>query len=107
MDELRYALVRIINDINEKLVDMELRVSQLEQICGNQFRPGAELAEMVERHFSLEEMSNLAFDLGLDGAVGGETRGERARAMVGACERRNMVGELVGHCRRARPKVDW
>lgn len=53
--------------------------------------------------FSLEEVDALAFELGIDGALKGDTLEERSRSLVGAANRRGKVHELLELCRRERP----
>ncbi len=62
------------------------------------------LARKVEARFSLEEISNLAFDLDLDGVVAGDTIAARATSLVNAAKRRGLLLRLVELCRAERPE---
>lgn len=63
----------------------------------------ARLARTIQDRFSIEEMNNLAFDLGLDGTISGDTVAARAMSLVSAARRRGMLGRLVERCRQERP----
>lgn len=62
------------------------------------------LAGKIESQFNIEEMSGLAFDIGLDmEAVPGETRGERARQLADAARRMGKLTELERRIGELRP----
>ena len=62
------------------------------------------LARLIETLFSLDEMAGLAFDLGLDGDVTGETTSARARSLVAQANRRGLMDRLIALCREQRPE---
>lgn len=68
---------------------------------GNEGTEG--LARRIAKRFSLEEINGLAFELGLDGQLAGETAEGRASSLVTVALRREMVWQLVELCRQERP----
>lgn len=64
----------------------------------------AALARRVAACFSIEEMDTLSMELGLDGALTGETLENRAASLVRAALRRGILSELVAIARRERPR---
>ena len=62
------------------------------------------LAKRIEGRFSLEEMNTLAFELGLDGAVIGDTTAARATSLVKVAQRRGLLLRLIELCRAERPE---
>ena len=62
------------------------------------------LAKRIEGRFSLEEMNTLAFELGLDGAVTGDTTAARATSLVKVAQRRGLLLRLIELCRAERPE---
>lgn len=66
-------------------------------------RNGVALARRIAEGFSLEEIDELAFELGLDGTLTGETLQGRASSLVMAAGRRHLTERLVGLVREKRP----
>ena len=64
----------------------------------------AKLARLIAALFSLEEMTGLAFELGIDGAITGETTTARAQSLVGQANRRGLTARLIELCREQRPE---
>lgn len=64
----------------------------------------AGLSRKVAAAYSIEEMDTLAMELGLDGALTGETLENRAASLVKAALRRGILSELVTIARRDRPR---
>lgn len=62
------------------------------------------LARTIEARFSFDEMNNLAFELGIDGAVSGDTAATRAVSLVNVARRRGLLVRLVELCRAERPE---
>ena len=62
------------------------------------------LAKRIEGRFSLEEINTLAFEIGLDGAVTGDTSGARAASLVAVGKRRGQLLRLIELCRAERPE---
>lgn len=66
------------------------------------------LLEKLSGHFSLEELRTLSFRLNIDyDQVGGAGKEQYARELILYCERRGLMGELLGQCRATRPQLDW
>ena len=64
------------------------------------------LVKALEDEFSLEEIRNLCFDLGLDpDNIPGNTKASKARELILYCERRGTVRQLGEAIRRARPEL--
>ena len=57
------------------------------------------LARTIENRFSLDEMTNLAFELGMDGSVTGDTQATRAVSLVNVAKRRGLLVRLIELCR--------
>ena len=64
----------------------------------------AAMARRMAERFSLEEVDDLAFELGLADAVTGETLGRRAASLVTAANKSQVLSELVDLCRARRPE---
>lgn len=64
------------------------------------------LARTIEARFSMEEIANLAFDLGVDGKVSGETAEARAASLVKVAQKRGLTARLIELCREKRPNSD-
>jgi hypothetical protein len=68
----------------------------------------AELRQLLARRFSLGELRDLCFDLGVDyDDLPAEGKAEKARELVAYLERRERISELVEMLRERRPDVDW
>ena len=110
-ENLRLSVVRLLSDVYEKLIDLDLRLSRLES--NSETLPlgysRLRITELIIECFDVEEINELAH--AVDGiqhdGLTGRTRSERARALIAYCERRQMVHELLLHCKRARPRVTW
>jgi hypothetical protein len=63
----------------------------------------ARLARTIEARFSLDEIDGLAFDLGVSGAISGDTQAARALSLVSVAKRRGLLVRLINLCRTARP----
>ena len=61
------------------------------------------LVKTIEARFSFDEMNNLAFELGIDGAVSGDTAATRAVSLVNVARRRGLLVRLIELCRSERP----
>lgn len=66
-------------------------------------KPG-QLAARLVAAFSLDEISELAFELGIDGVVTGTTVKTRAQSLVGQANRRGLTARLIELCREQRPE---
>lgn len=62
------------------------------------------LVKTIEARFSFDEMNNIAFELGIDGAVSGDTAATRAVSLVNVARRRGLLVRLVELCRAERPE---
>ena len=113
MDEyesLRLSILRIFADFSGKLMDLEMRVSRME--ATNKRLPAGfsklQIVELLERHFDVNEIDMLAWDLGLNADnIRGESRDERTRALMSYCERHNLVAALLERCQDLRPEITW
>jgi hypothetical protein len=67
-----------------------------------------ELADRIRRAFNVEEMNDLATRLEIDPEdIAERTATGRARALVGAAERRGKLGLLIETAKELRPKGNW
>ena len=68
----------------------------------------AALRQKLAAHFSLEEMGDLCFDLGVPAEeIPGRTQSARAREMLDYFARRKRLPELLAALRERREDVDW
>ena len=68
----------------------------------------AQLHHLLTRHFDMDELGQMAFELGEDPAeIGGDTPSVLAQALVLHFEKRGRMGELLKLCRRYRPGIAW
>lgn len=113
MDEttkLRVAFVRIMSEMSEKIIDLELRVAMLES--GTERLPlvysRLEMVNQLETAFDVDEIDELAFDVGINGdGLSGDTRARRVRDLVATCERRRITADLIDLCKQRRPSYRW
>lgn len=107
-DHLRLTLVRLISELYEKVIGLEVRIAALEAASKSLGVGYSRLlmSELLTAHFDIDELAGVAFNIGLD-EVPGATREERARNLIGQCERRGMVGDMLQECQRLRPGVVW
>lgn len=63
--------------------------------------------ELIEAHFSADEIRDLAFGLGLNSEMLGADKAGMGRELVEMCERRGLSGELRRVLGEKRPVVDW
>lgn len=62
----------------------------------------------LDEHFNDNELVNLAYDLGASYEnLPGDTKGRKARELVGYMRRRGRMQSLVERCREERPHVPW
>lgn len=68
----------------------------------------AQLRQQIERHFNLDELKEITFDLGLKFEnLAGETLRAKSRELVDHCQRQNILRQLVELCANTRARVDW
>jgi hypothetical protein len=68
----------------------------------------AELWRAIIKHFNLEELRGLCFELNIDyESLGGENKEAKARELVTYCDRRGRISELLDACRRLRPNAAY
>lgn len=64
------------------------------------------LRQLLIAHYSLEELIDLGFDLGIDHELlAGSTKTAKARELILYCERRDRIAELVQRACSARPQL--
>ncbi len=63
----------------------------------------SQLARHIAGRFSLSEIDGLAFELGMEGQVNGDTVEARAISLVAVAQRRGLLLRLVELCRKERP----
>ena len=64
----------------------------------------AGLARHIAESFSLDEIDSIAFEMGMDGALTGDSLETRASSLVLTAWRRQRLSELEVICRRERPQ---
>jgi len=66
------------------------------------------MLDLVSRHFSLEELRTLSFDLGVNPDVlGGQGLSGVARELILNLQRRDRLPDLLAFLRAERPSVAW
>jgi hypothetical protein len=66
------------------------------------------LRQNVEKYFNLDELRNLAFDLGINYEnLPGETLRAKSRELVDYCQRHNILDDLIELCAELRGHIDW
>lgn len=67
-----------------------------------------ELRQFIDRHFNLEELKTLCFDLAIDWErLPGSTKGTKIRALIQDIDRRGRTEDLIDLLRARRPAADW
>jgi formylglycine-generating enzyme required for sulfatase activity len=67
-----------------------------------------ELRQLIDRHFDLEGLRTLCFDLGVEyDSLLGEGKANKARELVTLMNRLERLDELVALCELERPKINW
>lgn len=70
--------------------------------------PLVPVAHLVAEYFSLEELDNLAFEVGVRSEdVPGVTLRARARGLVEYADRHGLLADLLRTCEVKRPFVAW
>lgn len=108
--EDRLAFIKVISDVIEELEAIKQRLERLEEkIIGSNANGNRQrLAELLARHFSIEELDSLAFELNLNGDYEGEgSVSAKARRLVQVCERRLLLEDMIIICKEKRPRVRW
>ncbi|MCB9434143.1 MAG: hypothetical protein H6668_19395 [Ardenticatenaceae bacterium] len=68
----------------------------------------AQLHPLLTKYFSMSELHQLAFDLGIEWEeMPGQTRSEKVRSFIGYADRADRLVDLIALARRERPHVDW
>ena len=66
------------------------------------------LREIIARHFNLEELQLLCFDLGVDYEnVTGQSKNNKALEIVTHCQRHNSINTLINLVKKLRPNIAW
>jgi hypothetical protein len=66
------------------------------------------LRRNIERHFSLEELKSLCFDLGVKyDNLAGQTLSAKSVELVSYCQRYSLLSNLIELCAQLRHQVDW
>jgi hypothetical protein len=112
-ESLRYLVVRLFGlfvDVYDKLTDLQLKINQLEHRADNLplGYSRLQIAELMTEYFDVPELNSIAWDMNIEeDEITGITRGERVRALISYCEKRQKTHELIFHCMRLRPGVAW
>lgn len=66
------------------------------------------LHELIIAHFNINELQELAFELGIDyETIAGTEKNSKTREFILFCSRRDLVEELITKLKDARPTIDW
>lgn len=67
-----------------------------------------DLARKLAKHFSIEEIDLLGYDIGIDHEeIKGDVKSERAMNLIEYCERRGILYQLILQAQEQRSNVDW
>jgi hypothetical protein len=67
-----------------------------------------ESREALMRHFNMEELATMCFDLGIDDeTLSRETKGAFVRDLITHFEAKARLAQLIAECKRLRPEVDF
>lgn len=67
-----------------------------------------QLRDILIQYFSLDELKELCFDLGVDyEQLPGESKGAKARELVQYVDRRGQRRQLIDRCYQIRPQATW
>lgn len=92
-----------INSLEKRLDQLENRAESLPMGYSR-----LQIAELIVERFSADELEVMAWDMDIEmSELTGETMSQRVRSLIDYCERRQMIHELIYHCRRHRPSVRW
>jgi effector-associated domain 7 (EAD7)-containing protein len=68
----------------------------------------AVLRQILAKYFNESELRDLCFDLNIDyESLPGQGKGDKARELADYSRRRRRTTEVLLHCRRMRPEIDW
>jgi non-canonical purine NTP pyrophosphatase (RdgB/HAM1 family) len=97
------------NISTRKLAVVQFFTDFLEEANANQFiQNRIRLRQLINRHFSKEELQTLCFDLNIDcDDLPGDTKTSIAQEIILYCERLGIVPSLLALCRQQRANADW
>ncbi len=85
----------------EKLANIQ------EEIAGTDSREFT-LHDLLVNHFSEGELRTLVFHFGIDyDDLPAISKADKARELIKIFQRRTRISELIGYCRKERPKIRW
>jgi hypothetical protein len=95
-----------------KVTDFHEVTTQIVGAASEQTPPtridNSKLHQILVAHFDDSEFRNLCFDLGVDyDGLGGASKSDKARELVGYFDRRGRIAELVSVCHCLRPNAAW
>ena len=100
--------VNAAEPLRQGLAALGQRLLEAEMEGGEEHQKLVTLRRFIARAFSLEEMADLCFELGISPEeVPGQTASSRARELVTYCEHRARIPALIAAVEAARPGQDW
>lgn len=103
LDEWWHGMEKVFRQLDELKVVPVWRPQPLPPRKRIARRPSSALAGRIERQFNIDEMNNLAFDIGIHAEeIPGTTRHTRARELVELAHRRGITVALVGRVNELR-----
>ena len=117
MSKKRQRIDKLMNNFKAILVSFETEamshIQQVHELLADVEREERyqtdkiKFRRMLTKHFNEPETELIAFELGINGDVGGETLAEKHKELIAYLERRERLPELAAMARAARPLVDW
>jgi hypothetical protein len=95
-----------ISHIDELLI--EINEAKREVDTAKPLDPLVPIAALIRDYFSLEDMNDLAFEIGITPErISGDTTQVRSRNLVIYADNRGVLADLLRTCEIKRPLVDW
>jgi len=99
---------RNANDLNIAPLNLAEAPAAAERNMARVSAERARLRDLIDAHFSLSEIENLCFEIGVDfEGLSGAGKLNKARELVAYCARQGRLVSLIEACQRARPFVAW
>lgn len=108
MDEYREGYRSLVKQIERLGEKPEWRPNGRLKAIEEGAAPLVSIYDLVCQYFNDGELDDLAFRLSLPaGELGSGATSQRVRALIGYCNRRGRLQQLLNMCRKLRPFVEW
>ena len=99
-----------IEELKIKIADIDLQIAKAansQELQIDNEDTLVALRSKLEKHFSLQELNTLCFDLGIDSENFLQLKESFTRELVSYCFRRGIISKVVNYCKNKRPNVAW